>query len=805
MPIPPRPDIMNLDFSVLPSSASPSEDERDRNTKAAFREILDFHKKVDMKKVLRDWLDEEGDLIAYNDDEFTRIQDESPEFYSSAFRAFNQGRNMPPRLQRSNHALRATPPQMQKADIQLRPAQLEGAGLLCWLEDMHGLAILADDMGVGKTFQLIALMFQNQPSGAEKTTLLVVPAGAITMWKANLDRFTDILYVEYNTYNKDHLDVKDLVGYDVVLTTYNLIAKQYNNYAERVLDIKAAIQGKTSRRVRLNRHDYVDQQLDIQRPWAPLYGMEFHRVILDEAHRIRNVRSGQFKAMLKLKTHRRIACSGTIFNNDYTDVGAVLTFLRYQPWCNPSSFARYFLKAKRKKAGSRGGGPRRAQLKHLRGAVFKYTLDGISVRRNKRERFEQKQIVGIEKLDYQKSEHGLDDTIGTFIIDYRSHTEQDAQKKTAELWSRQRSSEEEEDEEEPMDKDKLGAILFARLACISHLCPDASYSNRGLESEMQLDIALDRYDYYGDESNIQRVKDASAFEKARNKVRKAARTEWAKSTKLQEAMSHIKGHLGQNADLMAPAKPHKIVVYCEYLSALDILEVGIQQEVPDEPILRIDGQSSSKSRDEAIKLFMQDPGHCIVLVTFNAGSEAIDLSSADYVLLLHPIWNPAQIQQCIARAYRHGQERQVKARVLVARSSIETYVYRVQDQKRKKDLLLKTPVNAKTMEQVGSIQDEVDFIEQVPYLINPRFFRLLTMIQLTKIGVGKVQSLISAGASHAIQDPDLDGNGAPRSVMQSEAEMMENAGRVPLSDNSSSDEDDSDVEDAMIETEVTEE
>ena len=166
-------------------------------------------------------------------------------------------------------------------------------------------------------------------------------------------------------------------------------------------------------------------------------------------------------------------------------------------------------------------------------------------------------------------------------------------------------------------------------------------------------------------------------------------------------MSHIKQHLEQNVELMAPAKPHKIVVYCEYLSALDILEVGIQHAIPGKPILRIDRQSSSKSRNEAIRLFMQDPKHCTVLVTFNAGSEAIDLSSADYILLLHLVWNPAQIQQCIGRAYRHGQERQVKASVLVAKSFVKDYVYKVQDQKRKKDLLLKTPLTSKTMEQIA--------------------------------------------------------------------------------------------------------
>ena len=62
---------------------------------------------------------------------------------------------------------------------------------------------------------------------------------------------------------------------------------------------------------------------------------------------------------------------------------------------------------------------------------------------------------------------------------------------------------------------------------------------------MQVDIELERSDYYGDQRIIQPVNtDASAFKKARDKLRKAARTDWTKSTKLREALSHIKGHLG---------------------------------------------------------------------------------------------------------------------------------------------------------------------------------------------------------------------------------------------------------------------
>ena len=77
-------------------------------------------------------------------------------------------------------------------------------------------------------------------------------------------------------------------------------------------------------------------------------------------------------------------------------------------------------------------------------------------------------VIIMMKLDYQKCEHDLDDRMGTFMVDHRPCTEKDAQMKSAELWSRLRSSkknreeedeDEEEEDEEPMDRDKLGIIL----------------------------------------------------------------------------------------------------------------------------------------------------------------------------------------------------------------------------------------------------------------------------------------------------------------------------------------------------------
>ena len=50
--------------------------------------------------------------------------------------------------------------------------------------------------------------------------------------------------------------------------------------------------------------------------------MTLYRIILDEAHRIRNLKNTQSKVTKQPQSQTGIACSGTIFNKNYTNVGA---------------------------------------------------------------------------------------------------------------------------------------------------------------------------------------------------------------------------------------------------------------------------------------------------------------------------------------------------------------------------------------------------------------------------------------------------------------------------------------------------
>ena len=77
------------------------------------------------------WYDRWGDMAEPKEEEVLSVEDESDDFYTKAYQAFKQGRDMPNRQRISDYALRETPAEIKNAVINLRPVQLEGTRLLC--------------------------------------------------------------------------------------------------------------------------------------------------------------------------------------------------------------------------------------------------------------------------------------------------------------------------------------------------------------------------------------------------------------------------------------------------------------------------------------------------------------------------------------------------------------------------------------------------------------------------------------------------------------------------------------------------
>jgi SNF2 family DNA or RNA helicase len=89
-----------------------------------------------------------------------------------------------------------------------------------------------------------------------------------------------------------------------------------------------------------------------------------------------------------------------------------------------------------------------------------------------------------------------------------------------------------------------------------------------------------------------------------------------------------------------------------------------------------------KTRDRAavIEDFRQG-GNPVFLISLKAGGFGINLTEADYCILLDPWWNPATEAQAVDRVHRIGQARNVMVYRLVAKDTIEEKVMALKERK----------------------------------------------------------------------------------------------------------------------------
>ena len=167
------------------------------------------------------------------------------------------------------------------------PYQREG---VLWLLSMENQAsgvrggILADEMGLGKTVQLVAAMLGNP----KPRTLIIVPKSIITQWAEEINRFAPNLTI--NIYDGPERKMKEA---DVTIAPYTLLTTKG---------------GKADAK-------------------TPLHMVQWDRVILDEAHEIRNNKSKLFKSVCRLQTQIKWIVTGTPVFNSMEDFVSLCTFL----------------------------------------------------------------------------------------------------------------------------------------------------------------------------------------------------------------------------------------------------------------------------------------------------------------------------------------------------------------------------------------------------------------------------------------------------------------------------------------------
>lgn len=195
--------------------------------------------------------------------------------------------------------------------------------------------ILAEEMGLGKTLEVLGLVLLHQrsrpliqseyesqakltPSGA---TLIVTPPSLKDQWASEIARHAPGLSVKVYEGRKriseaDEQKVTDeLAGHDIILTTYSVLSSE--------------LHFATAPPERSRRHARV-----YDRPKSPLVQISWWRICLDEAQMIESGYSQAAKVARILPRINAWGITGTPVKNDVEDLQGLLLFLQYEPYCS---------------------------------------------------------------------------------------------------------------------------------------------------------------------------------------------------------------------------------------------------------------------------------------------------------------------------------------------------------------------------------------------------------------------------------------------------------------------------------------
>ena len=123
---------------------------------------------------------------------------------------------------------------------------------------------------------------------------------------------------------------------------------------------------------------------------------------------------------------------------------------------------------------------------------------------------------------------------------------------------------------------------------------------------------------------------------------------------------------------------HKIIIFSEWTRMLELV-CRLAARLNIDYALHTGSVPQNKRRQE-IRRFKDDPD-CRLVLSSDSGSTGLNLQNADVVINLDLPWNPAKLEQRIARAWRKHQTRPVQVINLVCEDSIEHRMLHLLDQK----------------------------------------------------------------------------------------------------------------------------
>jgi superfamily II DNA or RNA helicase len=125
------------------------------------------------------------------------------------------------------------------------------------------------------------------------------------------------------------------------------------------------------------------------------------------------------------------------------------------------------------------------------------------------------------------------------------------------------------------------------------------------------------------------------------------------------------------------AEGHKVLIFSSFVRHLEMLQSKIESKNWKYSLLT----GKTVNRQEVIRQFQEDPNNHIFLISLKAGGVGLNLTSADYVFIIDPWWNPAAENQALSRAHRIGQDKKVFVYRFISENSIEEKIQSLKSKK----------------------------------------------------------------------------------------------------------------------------
>lgn len=563
--------------------------------------------------------------------------------------------------------------------------------------------ILADEMGMGKSVQLIATILASRAAGCVLgPTLIVCPLSVLSVWQQQFS-----MHVEPETltvavhHGAERFGARKIpADADVVLTTYGTLTA------------------------------------DVRQRRQLLTRTEWGRVVLDEAHIVRSQRTARAKAVNLLEADVRWCLTGTPIVNKVEDVYSAIAFLRLSPFDDHAWFNRTVMRPIRK--GEVEG------LERLSGIMSLFCLrrtkdqkiDGkpllrlperdFVVRRvpllpKDRALYERLFKLGQQRMDKLSDSDVLQNYASVLLLLLRLRqlcchgdlVPDDVEAAVSQLFTSVKDASgdvsglSEGLVKRMIDVVKAGLELecciclddvvegtvtsCAHLFCLrcikGHI---AAQTRGGVDPTCPLcRDSIDESKLYPANDVLKQAEEDGAGaagddaggadeEDGRSAEESAAKMAVPESAKLNALVQELRENIG-NED-SPPRGSGKTIVFSQFTSLLDLTGTKLRHE--GIPFTRIDGSLSLARREAAVDAFQNDPDVKVLLMSLTAGNTGLTLTAASNVALLDVWWSPSAEDQAIARAHRLGQQHMVRVTRIVAEDTLEDRILELQDRKR---------------------------------------------------------------------------------------------------------------------------